>query len=549
MKKTINITLGSLVFNIEEDAFARLSEYLDGLKKHFGSADYGQEVVNDIESRFGEQLNARLKDRKKEAATMEDIDEIIKTMGSVEDLSGEPSKAQAEANRGKKRLFRNPDDKIIAGVASGVANFFNIDPLITRILFAITVFAGGWGIPVYIVLWIAIPEAQTGAEKLEMKGSAVNLTNLTESWKEKKDMPKVSVIRYFFRELIYLLGRLLRVFMKVLFTIIGLVATAASFVAFFAISLTMIVLIFNHDSSYIHPAITQVFNGSRYVLLIISGYLAAVIPAIVLLMIGVSLVRRKNIFHVAATTTLAIIWLIGALTFGGIGISSADQVQAAVKSIEERPQESREFTVTDFHSVETIFDQKVTITHGPVAKVIVYGTEEQVKKAQANVEDGKLSVTHEDGNFRICIFCIDHTLRVDIITPTLDEVNARNASEVTISGFPEFNNFNLRADNASRVTFKGSVKTANVFGTNASHIIMQGKGENVKVQLTNASRLDGNEFPVQTMDIQAMNSSHADINVGTSLTAKASGASRIEYLGSPTDKNLDESNSAHIEGN
>jgi phage shock protein PspC (stress-responsive transcriptional regulator) len=56
-----------------------------------------------------------------------------------------------------KRLYRNRYDTVIAGVAGGLARYFNIDPIIVRIIFVVLAFTGG-GVLIYIILWIAVPE-------------------------------------------------------------------------------------------------------------------------------------------------------------------------------------------------------------------------------------------------------------------------------------------------------------------------------------------------------------------------------------------------------
>ncbi len=58
-----------------------------------------------------------------------------------------------------KRLYRSRTDKIIAGVCGGMGEYFNMDPLIFRIIFAVLVFAGGGGVLLYILLAIIIPKA------------------------------------------------------------------------------------------------------------------------------------------------------------------------------------------------------------------------------------------------------------------------------------------------------------------------------------------------------------------------------------------------------
>jgi phage shock protein C len=61
-----------------------------------------------------------------------------------------------------KRLYRSKRDSKIAGVCAGLAEFFNIDPTLVRIFFALLAVAGGPGVLLYIVLWVLVPEEPFG---------------------------------------------------------------------------------------------------------------------------------------------------------------------------------------------------------------------------------------------------------------------------------------------------------------------------------------------------------------------------------------------------
>lgn len=168
MKKVININLGGRLINIEEEAWARLQQYIDSLKKHFANEEGRDEIIGDIENRIAEIFAD--KQKKGQAAISEpDVEEVIASIGRPEDFddaaendtasaktstSGE--KQGAQVKRG--RLYRNSDDKAIGGVCSGIAAYFNIDTSLVRIIWAILVFAGGTGILLYLLLWIVIPE-------------------------------------------------------------------------------------------------------------------------------------------------------------------------------------------------------------------------------------------------------------------------------------------------------------------------------------------------------------------------------------------------------
>ncbi len=56
-----------------------------------------------------------------------------------------------------KRLYRKADSKKIAGVCSGLGEYFNVDPTLVRIIFLLVTFFWGFGVLVYLVCWMAMP--------------------------------------------------------------------------------------------------------------------------------------------------------------------------------------------------------------------------------------------------------------------------------------------------------------------------------------------------------------------------------------------------------
>ena len=75
----------------------------------------------------------------------------------------------------KRRFYRNVDDKIIGGVCSGLAAYFNTDVSFVRIIFILFAIAGGAAFPIYIILWISLPAPHTSAQKLEMHGEDIKI--------------------------------------------------------------------------------------------------------------------------------------------------------------------------------------------------------------------------------------------------------------------------------------------------------------------------------------------------------------------------------------
>lgn len=171
MKKIININLSSRLIPIEDTAYEILKAYLDSLKRHFSREEGGEEIVDDIEGRIAEVFQDKLK-KGAHCITDEDVNAMIISMGRPEQLEEEtatepqekksaPSAEDTSLPFQRKQLQRDQKDKVLGGVCSGLAAYFNIDPVIVRVIAVILGIVWGSGILVYIILWIALPSSNT----------------------------------------------------------------------------------------------------------------------------------------------------------------------------------------------------------------------------------------------------------------------------------------------------------------------------------------------------------------------------------------------------
>jgi phage shock protein PspC (stress-responsive transcriptional regulator) len=185
MKKTFTINISGIIFHIDEDAFEKLNIYLETIKGYFTNSEGREEIIADIESRIAEMLHAKINETK-EVINIEDINDVISVMGEPEQIGGGTAqdKQQNEA-RHQKRLYRDPDNKILGGVCGGIGAFLRIDPIWIRIAFVVALFIFGSGSLLYIILWIIMPEARSTVERLEMKGEPVNVSNIEKTIKEE----------------------------------------------------------------------------------------------------------------------------------------------------------------------------------------------------------------------------------------------------------------------------------------------------------------------------------------------------------------------------
>ena len=214
MKKNITINLFGTLYNIDEDAYQLLDNYLQSMKRYFGSKDGGEEIADDIEHRVAELLWEK-KEQGIDAISIEIIKEIIGKIGNAEEIAGEEETESGERkteNAGQsvesgntyteednfdpstaslwerirhhfknRRLFRDPDNQLLGGVCSGVANYIGFgDPILWRLLLLALFFVEGVGLITYLILWLIIPLARTPEDKLLMKGKKLTPNNINE---------------------------------------------------------------------------------------------------------------------------------------------------------------------------------------------------------------------------------------------------------------------------------------------------------------------------------------------------------------------------------
>jgi phage shock protein PspC (stress-responsive transcriptional regulator) len=195
MNKTVTINISGIIFHIEEDAFERLQSYLSRVRSRFSAEEGRDEIMTDIESRIAEILNERV-GPSKQVVVMADVDHVISLMGEPEAISDNEEqqdekkeetfeRRQEPGRRYRRRLFRDPDDKVVGGVCSGLGYYFDIDPVWIRLGFAVIFFAFGSGVLFYLLLMIIVPKAESTAEKLEMRGEPVDVNNISRTIKEE----------------------------------------------------------------------------------------------------------------------------------------------------------------------------------------------------------------------------------------------------------------------------------------------------------------------------------------------------------------------------
>jgi len=179
MNEITRIHIAKVAYDVEVNAKKQLEKYIKSLETYTQDA----EVLADIEIRITELLA----ERNVVAGGVigsEDVAAIRKQLGEPYEFANEDGDIAVGAIDDKddsRRLFRSLDDAVLGGVLSGIAAYFKVNPLWTRLIFILVAFISfGLALPLYAVLWIILPPARTAAEKLQLAGKPVTLESIRE---------------------------------------------------------------------------------------------------------------------------------------------------------------------------------------------------------------------------------------------------------------------------------------------------------------------------------------------------------------------------------
>lgn len=337
MKKTVTVNLDKTIFNIDDDAYQLLEAYLQSLNEHFGREEGGQEILNDIESRIAELFKERL-GYGMQVITLQEVNEVIAIMGRPEEIenplegeatdettahteTADTAEAPDTAPR-RRRLYRDTDNRILGGVASGIAHYAGIDVTFIRVILVLLLPLWASSIWIYLLLWVCIPEARTTAQKLEMRGETPTVDNIRRAVEEEHENSASSSDSSFR----HTLGDIFRGIFKFFFICIGGVIALSIIGALVTCIICLLTFLFLGTTAVttpfisIYPGHIEALNGHwELVLFTVSLLLTFGIPlyAILRAVLG-------SIFHwqpqpSALNITLLVLWI---LSLAGLFVST-----------------------------------------------------------------------------------------------------------------------------------------------------------------------------------------------------------------------------------
>jgi len=346
MNKTVNINLASTFFHIDENAYQILERYLRKLKEGFKDTAGGEEILQDIEARIAE-LFQDLKTNPDYVINTADVKKVIGIMGEPETVLSEED-INTSQEKIHRKLYRDPEDKYIGGVAAGLGHYFKIDATWIRLIWLfLALFSGGVFTLIYILFWILVPLAKTTGDLLRMKGEPVNIATIKKKIKEEFDdvTTKIKDLDYekagstlkkksknFFQFLENLIRKIPSIILKLiglLFLLISISSIFALFIgSFVLLGLGNLLLPFQFFDLGVFP------DGFWRIALI----LAVFIPFIFLFSLGIRLLRGvSNRIGSISRLVLFSLWIIaiGALVFTGTNQIKKYSITATQTTIHE----------------------------------------------------------------------------------------------------------------------------------------------------------------------------------------------------------------------
>lgn len=512
MKKTTTINLNSIVYNIDEDACSRLSDYLDDLRSRLDN-DVADEVMEDIEARVGELFSKNM-NQYKTVVVMADVERAIETLGDPESFGpashfDEERRFEGDAGQAgpkrRRKFYRDGDNKILGGVAAGTAVALNWDVTLVRVLFFVCLIASfGWAMLVYILLWCIVPEARTVAQKLEMQGiepSAQNISDYSQRYQQEDDSCSrpASNSQSAFGTILKVVGGLILIPIFFVFILVAVVVVAS---LIWCLGMGMVVAF---------PGVSTFFLVS----LAVSGILSMIIPLVYLVwLIAKKLMKDDTHLKRSVFVTWLFVWLLSLVTASGLTMYAAthmsrDDIEHLFESggenhngfhfyVDGEDEADDDNLISEvrcdsmpFHTINVEGSVDMEMVSDSVWFVEVKANGNRLRDVETMVSDeGELTIRFVNQKNRTAHTVIHYAAPVKVM-------NFRNGTAAEVDDFVTEDTLHVNCKNGTALDMSGcKVKTLFLDARNGSAVEIDGEAENVAVVAKNGAAVDIHKLKV-----------------------------------------------------
>ena len=546
MKKTLTVNLNNIVFHIDDDAYEMLQTYLHEIADHFQSEDEKKEIMNDIEARIAELFNEKLQ-KNKNVVNLIDVQEVIEIMGKPNQYTDEEEDHDAlksdKKSQRTRRFYRDPENAILGGIASGLATYFNIDVTWIRIILVALVFVGvGIIVPIYIVVWLVAPQAVTASQRLEMQGEDVTV----ESIKTELNNAKSYVESEKFKQSAATVGErmleILRIVLKVIFGFVGVVLGIAGVVLVGALIFLLFFIIFEPSviNQFAPDLISNwsIITPEKLVMLIVSLILLVGCPIFLLIYWTIQIISGRRNASKTATWVVLILWLAGMFMFYSIGANTFMHLHqrnghpfSITWSDKNSPETDEVRTCEPFHAIEVSGNIELTLDSDTTKQITVSTQQDYLPNIITKVENGVLHIYSE-------YIVLNRTVNVHVPVDSIQSIKATGACKVTTASSLVMPEFELKLTGACQADMDLHVSgLCKIDLTGASQANLSGTSNELKIEGTGACQVRAHDLKAKKADVRVSGASQAEVYASETLEATATGASHIDCKGSPKNVN------------
>ena len=538
MKSTIKVSISGIAFNLENDAYTVLKNYLDRIESTFSETEEGREIISDIELRVAELFSAKIQSPE-EAITLAMVNDVLEILGSVDDILGDEEQPRQnsqstnkEQKTTKKRLFRDIDNRMIGGVCSGLAAYFSIDRVWIRLGFLGMLFLGMFGfaslfaiVVGYFLLWIIMPAARTMQEKMTMRKepilqSDVETDNARKS--HKNDLGSV-------------LGRIIAGFFRVIGWIVF------GFIAFIALVLLLSLpfgLITGNasfgDWGYLELADLQQFISIPMWLIAILITLVITLPLLAGIYLLCKLLFRFKT-KIRFGLILFLVWIVSLLSIVGITTYIVSNNDVPIERFFSQPTANygeyvKELPLSEFKQFSAAGSFDVIAVKSDTNYLRLETTNRIGEKVHIEQQGEKVSIKYMPKSGRD----LDTRAKLYLYFTNLEKIDLSIWTNFSCSDTLALPSFDAKINGAASANLFLNTTQSEFELTGRGFLKVAGSSTNSKIEVSGAAKVRAFDYLVDSLDVRLSGAGDLKIHAVKHLKANVSGAADIRYKGSPT---------------
>jgi len=575
MKKTLIVNLNGRVFTIDEDAYRLLDNYLSNLRILFRKEEGASEIIADFEARIEELFNEKIR-LGHQVITFEHVEEVIARVGRPADFANgeeneEKQMSATEPVKGKKKFYRNMDDKLLGGVCSGIAAYFDWSVVAIRFILILSPFVLSsfkilfikhfpffiwgnfwlWLLFAYVVAWIVTPAARSAEQKLQMHGKPITVENIGKTVSAQSTPVTSNEPKGCLAGVVDLFVAFLKVCLAGLGCLVGLPLLFALFIVIVVLIAVMLGVgggLLGVGSGLLAslPAFLIIKNP---VLLTVTGIFVIGIPLFAIIYAIIAQIAKWKPLSQSVKWSILLVWFVSLILLFTFGFRIDrryffDNNRKWPFSVENRVIYGNNIPSQKIFDLETPFNRleidkhlnaniSIEQTADDRVSIEITGDENLVEEVRYNQYDGRLILSTNNrleskNNLKITVRTneLNHIQASIVGNIRMDRAFTGNNLEIIMKGVGSFRSDSLY------------VKSLTIRCEGVGSVGISGKADNVHLETAGTGSVDAMELLSDTVYAQVNGIGSIQCNPVEFLEGRVNGVGSITYKEEPANKDV-----------